>query len=73
MANYYIHVGSITNAMRGRRLLEAQGIRAYLQRTTHPSENDGCGYRLLITADPQRAVSVLKDSGVRVIRVSETI
>lgn len=73
MANYYIHVGSITNAMRGRRVLEAHGIRAYLQRTTHPSENDGCGYRLLITTDPQQAVSLLKNSGVRVTRVSETI
>lgn len=73
MANHYIHVGSITNAMRGRRVLEAQGIRAYLQRTTHPSENDGCGYRLLITTDPQQAVSLLKNSGVRVTRVSETI
>ena len=73
MANHYIQVGSITNAMRGRRVLEAQGIRAYLQRTTHPTDTDGCGYRLLVTVDPQRAVRLLKDSGVRVIRVSETM
>ena len=73
MANYYIHVGSITNAMRGRRVLEDQGIRAYLQRTTHPSDEDGCGYRLMVTVEPQRAVSVLKSNGVRVTRVSETI
>lgn len=73
MANYYIHVGSITNAMRGRRILEAQGIRAYLHRSTHPTENDGCGYRLLVTVEPQRAAKMLRDSGVRVIRISETI
>ena len=73
MGNYYIHVGSITNAMRGRRLLETQGIRAFLQRSATPKDTDGCGYRLLITVEPQRAIAILQDHGVRVIRVSETI
>ena len=73
MANHYIHVGSITNAMRGRQLLEAQGMRAYLQRTTQGAERDGCGYRLLITGDAQRAQRVLQEGGVRVIRVSDAM
>ena len=73
MGNYYIHVGSITNAMRGRRLLEAQGIRSYLHRISRPTEQDGCGYRLLVTADAQRAEKLLRDNGVRVIRVSEAM
>lgn len=73
MANHYIHVGSITNAMRGRRLLEAQGIRAYLHRSTHPTENDGCGYRLLVTGDVARAEKVLRDSGVRIVRISDAM
>ena len=73
MANQYIHVGSITNAMRGRRLLEAKGIRSYLHRASHPGENDGCGYRLLVTEDAQRAERILRDSGVRVIRVSDAL
>lgn len=71
--NHYIHVGSITNAMRGRQILEAQGIRAYMHRSTHSTDNDGCGYRLLVTDDPQRAVKLLRDSGVRVIRVSDAL
>ena len=37
MPNFYIHVGSVTNAMRGKQLLEEQGMRAYLHRTQHPS------------------------------------
>ena len=73
MANYYIHVGSITNAMRGRKLLEKQGIRAYLHRSTHPVENDGCGYHLLMTESPGRAEEILRKAGVRIIRISETM
>ena len=73
MANYYIHVGSITNAMRGRKLLEEHGIRAYLHRSIHPAENDGCGYHLLVTEAPGRAEGILRQSGVRVIRISETM
>ena len=73
MANHYIYVGSITNAMRGRRVLEAQGIRAYLHRSTHLAEGDGCGYQLFVTTDVQQAVKVLRDHGVRVIRISDAI
>lgn len=73
MANYYIHVGSITNAMRGRKLLEEQGIRAYLHRTTHPAEEDGCGYHLLVTESPGRAEGILRKAGVRILRISEAM
>ena len=73
MANQYIHVGSITNAMRGRRLLEEQGIRAYLHRASHPAEGDGCGYSLLITRDNAKAVRLLQDKGVRIVRISDAL
>ena len=73
MANYYIHVGSITNAMRGKALLEEQGIRAYLHRTSHPADGDGCGYSLLVTDSVNSAVQILQKRGVRVIRVTEAM
>ena len=73
MANHYIHVGSITNAMRGRQLLDAKGMRSYLQRTTRGSDRDGCGYRLLVTEDVQRARQILQEGGVRVIRISDAM
>lgn len=73
MANQYIHVGSITNAMRGRRLLEEQGIRAYLHRASRPADGDGCGYSLLVTADAKRAEQILRSSGVRVIQISDAL
>ena len=71
MANHYIHVGSVTNAMRGKRVLEEQGIRTYLQRTSHPVDGDGCGYSLLVTEGVNRAEQILRQSGIRVIRITD--
>ncbi|MBQ9860215.1 MAG: DUF3343 domain-containing protein [Clostridia bacterium] len=71
MGNHYIHVGSITNAMRGKRLLEQQGIRSYVHRAGQPAAGDGCGYSLLVTGEAERAEQILRVSGVRVVRVSE--
>ena len=73
MGNHYISVGSITNAMHGRRVLDAYGIQSFLQRSVHVSETDGCGYQLLITSDPQRAVQLLREKGVRVICVAKAL
>ena len=73
MPNFYIHVGSVTNAMRGKQLLEEQGMRAYLHRSQHPSVGDGCGYSLLVTGDVKKAEHVLKQRGVRVIRVTDAM
>ena len=73
MGNHYIHVGSITNAMRGRQILETNGIRSYLQRMTHGADREGCGYRLLVTKDVQRAQRILQEGGVRVIRISDAM
>ena len=73
MANYYIHVGSVTNAMRGKQVLAEQGIRAYLHRSSRPADGDGCGYSLLVTDGAKKAEQVLRNKGVRVVRVTEAI
>lgn len=73
MANHYIHVGSITNAMRGKQLLEEQGIRTYLHRTSQPADGDGCGYSLLVTDAVEKAVTTLRKRGVRVIRITDAM
>lgn len=73
MGNHYIHVGSVTNAMRGKQLLEEQGIRAYLHRASRPEDGDGCGYSLLVTEAVERSVSILQKRGVRVIRVTDAM
>lgn len=73
MGNHYIHVGSVTNAMRGKQLLEEQGIRAYLHRVSRPADGDGCGYSLLVTDAVEKAISILQKRGVRVIRVTDAM
>ncbi len=73
MANQYIHVSSITNAMRGKRLLEQQGIRAYIHRSSNPPQGDGCGYSLLVTERAGQAEQLLRQNGVRVVRVSDAL
>ena len=73
MANYYIHVGSVTNAMRGKQLLLEQGIRSYLHRASQPAEGDGCGYSLLVTDSVAKAEQILKKRGVRVIRITDAL
>lgn len=73
MANQYIHVGSITNAMRGKKTLESNGIRAYIHRSSNPAQGDGCGYSLLVVDADSRVTRLLKDAGVRVIRISDAM
>lgn len=73
MANRYIHVGSITNAMRAKRLLEAKGVTAYIHRATNPPDGDGCGYSVLVVGDVSTAEKILRSGGVRVVRVSEAL
>lgn len=73
MANYYIHVGSVTNAMRGKQLLAEQGIRSFLHRASHPTEGDGCGYSLLVTDHVQKAEQILRQRGVRVLRITDAL
>ena len=73
MANHYIHVGSITNAMRGKYLLEEQGVRVYLHRAAQPAINDGCGYSLLVTDELQKAEKILRQRGVRIIRITDAM
>ncbi len=73
MANHYIHVGSITNAMRGKSLLEKKGIRSYVHRASNPPDGDGCGYSLLVTDNIQQAEHVLRNGGVRVVRISDAL
>ena len=73
MANHYIHVGSVTNAMRGKHPLEEQGIRSFLHRTSHPSDGDGCGYSLLVTGSVDMATQILQKRGVRIIRITDAM
>lgn len=66
MEKSIIIVKSITYAMRGQQLLQAQGISAYIERTT--GTRYGCGYGIRVrTADAPLAARILLNQGVRVV------
>lgn len=66
MSDYYIKVGSITNAQRGQKLLRSKGYKAQIRRSENPSDSDGCGYMLVVSADSDYPLSVLSSNGIDV-------
>ena len=61
-----LNVSSVTNAMRGKSLLERHGISVHIQRAVDAGDNNGCGYRLLVRNDADRARAILKKVGIAV-------
>ena len=66
MENTYYHVSSVTNAMRGKSLLERNGIRAYVNRAQDETGNNGCGYSIMVTSQEQKAEELLLSAGIRI-------
>ena len=63
---WILHVSSITNAMRGKSVLERNGFTAYVQRAVDAQGNNGCGYSLRTNGDGDKAEQLLKNAGIRV-------
>jgi len=61
----YYRMGSIANAIRAKRVLESHGIHAYIRRRT---DNEGCGYLLMVTNDSPAVAMWLRNSDVAVYR-----
>lgn len=61
-----IVVSSVTYAMKGRDLLNQQGIRAYIERIQRGGAN-GCGYGLYLPEEADRAEGILRAAGIRVL------
>ena len=60
-----VYVSSITNAMRGKTLLESHGLTVYLQRSFNTQNNNGCGYSLKVKAAANTVKTILSSSGIR--------
>ena len=61
-----IPVRSITNAMRGKALLERRGFTVYIQRAFRNEDTNGCGYSLLVNGNGEQALKILESAGLRV-------
>lgn len=64
-----VYISSVTNAMRGKALLERQGFAVHMQRSSHAKETDGCGYSLLVRGEVGPITALLSKAGIRVLRI----
>ena len=60
-------VRSVTSAMKGQKLLEQNGISAYVERNTAPNSRQGCG--LKIRGDVAAAAGILSAAGIKVSEI----
>ena len=66
MSSTTFNVSSVTNAMKGKAILERNGLHAYVSRALDENGNNGCGYSLLVSGDTAKAESLLRASGIRI-------
>lgn len=65
-----IMVSSVTYAMRGKEILAANGIKAYVERLPRSKET-GCGYGIYVPGQTDRAEQILRGQGLRILGRSE--
>lgn len=65
-----ILVSSITYAMKGKRILEQRGIRAYVERIPRTRET-GCGYGIYVPGETDEAERQLRNMGINILGRSE--
>ncbi|MCI8649189.1 MAG: DUF3343 domain-containing protein [Anaerotruncus sp.] len=68
---FVLVVRSVTSAMKGQKLLEQNGITAFVQRNSMPNSTQGCGYALKIYGDVSRAISILYNVGIQVTEIQQ--
>lgn len=70
MKEYYFLVSSVTTAMKGKKLLEAVGFRAFVFRDGQINPY-GCGYVIRAMGDKETMAIILKKKGVRINEIRE--
>lgn len=66
---YLLVVKSVTNAMKGQKILESNGINSYVQRNTSSRLSQGCGYALKVYGNPTTASALLSAAGIKVSEI----
>ena len=73
MGKRIFYLSTHTAAMRGRDILTAAGIHAYVGRNTDLYAGEGCGYTLTVQASGERAEGLLRQYKVPVTRKEEVL
>ena len=76
MNTIHYNVSSVTNAIRGQKILERNGLRAFVHRRSAAEEREGCGYSVWLSgAGPTQAAAaerLLRAAGIRILSVTES-
>lgn len=65
---YLVMVRSATYAYKAHRILVENWIKSSVIRTPERYAQGGCGYSLKLRDSPEKAVKILENSGIRVLR-----
>lgn len=71
MSSTFFQVSSVTAAMRGKAILERNGIKSYMSRTIQNDGKNGCGYNLMVNDQAEKAEELLRSSEIRIRGVSK--
>ena len=69
MAQDIIVSSSITYAYKAQKILEQAWIRSSVIRTPEGLSDKGCSYSLAVRGDLDRAAELLKENGIRVLKI----
>lgn len=71
MKKELILLPSVTYAMKAKSILDKYNIRAYIQRTPGSAGLKSCGYCVFVPGAADRAESVLRENGIKVLGRAE--
>lgn len=71
MSKIQVKVSSITNAERGRKILEDNGIKAVIKRSSEIAADEGCGYSIFFNSEKEKGIALLRKAGVRIVGIAE--
>ena len=71
MKRYIITTGTVTYAIKGKDILKRNGFKAKVERIMSGKGSSGCGYSIIIEKDIEKAVALLKESGIKILEVNQ--
>ncbi|MEE1077051.1 MAG: putative Se/S carrier-like protein [Acutalibacteraceae bacterium] len=71
MSRQFIMVSSITYAMKAKSILKNNGIYVDIVKSQKYSNKARCSYSLVLYRNLQKAIDLLKDSGIEILEITE--
>ena len=70
MKRHVIATGTVTYALKGRDILQKNGFSVKIERIT-ADKTLGCGYVLVVSGDISKAEILLKNNGVKILKITD--